>query len=153
MSRNINARLWNPDLGVYSLSLDSPDNYSVNCIAFCIKSSVANETQAASLVSALSKLKVGPGYKDSTIVNSSEPDTNISPNTNGFLLEAIMSQDAEDITRDLLESLWTPMIRNHETSTGASREYVSMSGDLGLGLFTSLAHLGEELLLIYFLSM
>ena len=139
----INDRLWNDDLGIYSLSPDSPDDYSVAGLSFCITSGAANRTQAQRSLSALSALKLGPGYKDSTQVNSSDPIVNISPNTNGFLLEALTSRNAGDQSgtiMELLRSLWGAMLSNNETSTGASWEYVNQEGKPGLGLFTSLSH-------------
>lgn len=140
MARNINERLWNSDLGVYSLSESSPSDYSINGVAFCILSGVANATQAKHSLSALDGLRLGPGYRDSTLDNANSSDTKISPNTNGFLLEAIASQNASIMAKSLMESLWTRMIARDETTTGASWEYVSQSGDPGLGLFTSLGH-------------
>ena len=143
LAANINKNLWNPKLGVYSLALASPSDYSVNGCAFCITSGTANATQASSFLTAIQSLKLGPGYKDSTQVDSSDPSTNISPNTNGFLLAALMSQTAATsaaTSQQLLQSLWGTMLANNETTTGASWEYVSVSGTPGLGLYTSLSH-------------
>ncbi|KAF3017037.1 hypothetical protein E8E14_000766 [Neopestalotiopsis sp. 37M] len=140
MARNINERLWNAALGVYAVSESNPVDYSIAGTAFCILGGVANATQAASSIAALDRLKVKFGYLDSTLVNASNPDTTISPNTNGFLLEALASQNISGATQSLMDSLWMRMIVNNETYTGASWEYISMSGDPGLGLFTSLGH-------------
>ncbi|KAF2021682.1 glycoside hydrolase family 78 protein [Aaosphaeria arxii CBS 175.79] len=143
LSDAINKYLWNASLGLYSLSTASIGNYSVNGMAFCITSGTANATQSAQLLSALPSLKLGPGYRDSTLVNVSDPSTNISPNTNGFLLAALLSQrtiSAAQTSMELMRSLWLPMLANRETSTGASWEYVNVGGDPGLGLYTSLAH-------------
>ncbi|KAI0144946.1 glycoside hydrolase family 78 protein [Pestalotiopsis sp. NC0098] len=140
MARNINDRLWNADLGAYAISESYPVDYSIAGTGFCILAGVANSTQAASSITALEKLKVEVGYLDSTLVNASGPDTTISPNTNGLLLEAFACQNASAATQSLLDSLWMRMITNNETYTGASWEYLSTSGDPGLGLFTSLGH-------------
>jgi len=139
----INSKLWNEELGVYSLSPEYPNDFSVNSIGFCISSGTANATRAARLLSALPSLRLGPGYKYSTQDNSSDPTINISPNTNGFLLEGIMSHNSPSAVTtaiDLIKTLWTPMINNRSTDTGASWEYVSQDGTPGLGLFTSLSH-------------
>ncbi|KAF7890917.1 uncharacterized protein EAF01_010726 [Botrytis porri] len=85
------AELWNPTIGVYSLSAASPGDYSIAAIGFCITPGTANTTQALQSLQALEALKLGPGYNDSTQVNSSDPSTNISPNINGFWLAAIIS--------------------------------------------------------------
>ncbi|KAF7891701.1 hypothetical protein EAF00_008003 [Botryotinia globosa] len=140
LSTAINRQLWNPTIGVYSLSAASPDDYSIAAIGFCITSGTANTTQALQSLQALDALKLGPGYKDSTQVNSSDLSTNISPNINGFLLAAIISHNASSTALSLLESLWSPMLSNPKTSTGASWEYVDLEGNPGIGLFTSLAH-------------
>ncbi|RDW64620.1 hypothetical protein BP6252_10271 [Coleophoma cylindrospora] len=136
----VNSLLWNPDLGVYSVSPASPNDFSVASIAFCITSGAANSTQVASSLAALPSLQLGPGYKDSTTVNSSDPSALIAPNTNGFLLSALLSQNQSNTALALIKSLWTPMISNNETSSGASWEYMGVIGDPGYGLFTSLSH-------------
>ncbi|PVH75166.1 glycoside hydrolase family 78 protein [Cadophora sp. DSE1049] len=143
LQRSINEHLWNDELGIYSLSPDSLDDFSVAGLSFCITSGAATTTQTQRSLSALSALKLGPGYKDSTQVNSSDPTVNISPNTNGFLLSALISPNAgnhSDVTLNLLKTLWGAMLSNNETSTGASWEYVDQEGNPGLGLFTSLSH-------------
>lgn len=140
LSQAINSQLWNDGLGVYSLSTSSPEEYSVAGIAFCITSGVANETQAANAISALQGLALAPGYKDATTANSSDPTVVISPNTNGFLLEALFQSNASSEGLALIRSLWGPMIDQREVYSGASWEYVNQDGAPGLGLFTSLAH-------------
>ncbi|KAH7317833.1 glycoside hydrolase family 78 protein [Rhexocercosporidium sp. MPI-PUGE-AT-0058] len=139
----INNLLWNDKLGVYSLSLDSPDDYSVSGLSFCITSGAANATQTVRMLSALPNLKLGPGYKDSSQANSSDTTIAISPNTNGFLLAALTSPNSTDQSStvlQLLRSLWGAMLSNRETSTGASWEYLDQHGNPGLSLFTSLSH-------------
>lgn len=150
----INAQLWDEDQGVYIQQASDPDNFSVASTAFCITSGVAEETQAErSLAAAETRLKLHPGYRDSTAADTST--ANISPNTNGFLLDALLltaatAASSEDDTAKaagivgtagaLVRSLWGAMLSNNTTATGASWEYVSQAGDPGLGVFTSLAH-------------
>ncbi|PQE06496.1 is able to hydrolyze alpha-1 protein [Rutstroemia sp. NJR-2017a WRK4] len=158
----VNALLWNEQLGVYSYSTASPGNYSVNDIAFAITSGIAftstsntttTPTKTSSLLAALSALKLSPGYRDSTLSDPAAPSTSLSPNTNGFLLAALAhpSVNAMQEGRYLLDNLWTRMIDDGETYSGASWEYVGKdmvrsdgevvgSGGPGLGLFTSLSH-------------
>jgi hypothetical protein len=144
----INKNLWNPTLGVYALSLDSPNDYSVSACGFCITSGTANASQATAFLSAMESLRLGPGYKDSTKSNGSDATINISPNTNGFLLGALLSQSPvqrnstgiSSVAKDLLYSLWGAMLVDKRTSTGTSWEYLSVAGTPGLGLFTSLSH-------------
>lgn len=164
LAATINAQLWDEDQGVYIQQVADPENFSVASTAFCITSGVANQTQAErSLAAAEARLKLHPGYRDSTAANAST--ANISPNTNGFLLDAMLltaasatagtsSQDdttakAAGLVRTagaLVRSLWGAMVlgnsssSNTPTATGASWEYVSQAGDPGLGVFTSLAH-------------
>ncbi|KKY32727.1 putative alpha-l-rhamnosidase [Diaporthe ampelina] len=151
LSEAIGAQLWDDDQGVYVLSpADTPD-FSVASTAFCITSGVADPTRASrSLAAAEAHLKLGPGYRDSTAANAATAQ--ISPNTNGFLLDALFaaasasndSAKADGLASTggaLVRSLWGAMLGGNETAaTGASWEYVSQAGDPGLGLFTSLAH-------------
>ncbi|TEA10845.1 hypothetical protein C8034_v008445 [Colletotrichum sidae] len=113
----INDRLWNEETGAYGLALASMDDTSVAATAFCITSGVAGANRTARSIEALTRLKLGPGYKDSSQVASDDPSVNISPNTNGV-----------------------PAARD-KSAVGASWEYVNAAtGRPGLGLFTSLSH-------------
>lgn len=154
----INAQLWDDDQGVYILSTADTTNFSVSSTAFCITSGVADATRTErSLAAVESHLKLYPGYRDSTAANATTAQ--ISPNTNGFLLDAMLTAaEAASAVNDtakaggfvtsagaLVRSLWGAMLGNNAsattaTATGASWEYVSQAGDPGLGLFTSLAH-------------
>ncbi|KAL4887570.1 Six-hairpin glycosidase-like protein [Aspergillus karnatakaensis] len=136
----VNTRLWNDKLGVYSVSSSSPDDFSVAGIAFAITSGVANRTQALSALSHLPTLQLGPGYKDATTVNSFDPTVNLSPNTNGFLLPALIQYGQIDSARFLLENLWDAMIADNSTYSGASWEYVNQDRKPGLDQYTSLTH-------------
>jgi hypothetical protein len=134
LAAKINKSLWNSNLGVYSLSLASLEDFSVNSCGFCITSGTANATQALLFLTAIQQLKLSFGYKDSTEVNGTDPSTNISPNTNGFLLAALMSQGTSTATTkslELLQSLWGAMLANNETTTGASWEYLTVAGEPG----------------------
>ncbi|KAI0470036.1 Six-hairpin glycosidase [Xylariaceae sp. FL0804] len=139
----INSQLWNDDLGTYATSLANFTDFSVASTAFCITSGVASDLRAARSLTALQALRLGPGYKDSSQDSSADPATNISPNTNGFLLPALLVRGSVNGTAaavELLRSLWGPMVTNSQWSSGASWEYVTQGGAGGLGLFTSLAH-------------
>lgn len=150
LSSAINTNLWNDELGVYSLSRSQKTDFSVTGIGLCITSGAANSSQISRSVSPqiLAQLRLGPGYKDDTTANSSDPSTNISPNTNGFLLPALFMGNATTAARDLLRSAWGAMLSegvedgmgNDTTATGTSWEYLDQSGGPGLGLFTSLSH-------------
>jgi hypothetical protein len=89
---SINKNLWNPTLGVYGLFPAFLDDNGTSSMGFCIASGVANTTQAAQFLSSLPNLRLGPGYKDATQASSNDSTVNISPNSNGFLLEALLSQ-------------------------------------------------------------
>ncbi|KUJ10549.1 glycoside hydrolase family 78 protein [Mollisia scopiformis] len=141
----INKYLWNAKLGFYSLDLDSLNDYSVVGLSFCITSGAANASQAAQSLAAVFALKLGPGFKDSSQVNSSDPTVNLSPFTNGFLLEALLSQNNSgsaascSTALQLITTLWGAMLANNQTSTGTTWEYVDQTGQPGLSLFTSSA--------------
>ncbi|KAK3630748.1 hypothetical protein LTR56_017305 [Elasticomyces elasticus] len=88
LTRAINEQLWNDTLHTYSLSLDSFSNYSLTAIAWTIHSGAANSSQAASSIAKLDELRCGVGYKlgSGDICSDSYE---ISPNTNGFLLDSL----------------------------------------------------------------
>ncbi|KAK1635887.1 Six-hairpin glycosidase-like protein [Colletotrichum phormii] len=143
----INERLWNEEAGAYGLSPADLDGISVAATAFCITSGVANATRASRSLAAVSGLKLGPGYKDNSAVSSNDSSVNISPNTNGFLLEALFVGNETQAARELMESLWGAMLPGDTTAAqnrsavGARWEYVNAATrQPGLGLFTSLSH-------------
>lgn len=113
-------------------------DFSVSGIAFTITSGIANSSRVASALSQLTNIKLSPGYRDSTQADPSS--VNISPNTNGFLLLALMMSQDYDPVSYLLDNLWGAMVTNDEFSSGASWEYVAQDLSPGLGLFTSLSH-------------
>ncbi|KAK1493457.1 RhaA is able to hydrolyze alpha-1 [Colletotrichum abscissum] len=143
----INKRLWNEEAGAYGLSPADLDGISVAATAFCITSGVANATRASRSLDAVSRLKLGPGYKDTSAVSSNDSSVNISPNTNGFLLEALFIGNETQAAKELMESLWGAMLpgdttaAQNKSAVGASWEYVNAATQQpGLGLFTSLSH-------------
>lgn len=140
ISSTMQDKLWNAELGVFSDSTADASAYSVAGLSFAITSGVATEGQTRSCITALAALKLNPGYKDSTSVNSSAQGINISPNTNGFLLNALMQSNATSETKYLLDNLWDAMIANASTKSGASWEYVGTDLQPGLSRFTSLSH-------------
>ncbi|KAJ5291321.1 glycoside hydrolase family 78 protein [Penicillium angulare] len=137
VSEAINARLWNDEVSVYSHSVSSNTSYGVLDIAFAITSGVADGKRATASLDKLSALKLAPGYKDISTTNDSSAD--ISPNTNGFLLEAAMVANDTSTAKYLLDNLWAAMLDNRYAS-GASWEYVGQNLSPGLSLFTSLSH-------------
>lgn len=148
IARDVNQKLWNENIGTYSSSLTSMDESSYIGTAWAILSNTANTSQAALSIAALSSLRLGIGYKVSTDMDDSDPETNLSPNLLGFLLEALFTH-ARDHPYDnataetvsfLLDGLWAAMVDQDEYYTGTSWEYVYPDGRPGLDLFTSHAH-------------
>lgn len=140
LAQAINSQLWNDDLGVYSSSVSDTGNFSVAGIAFCLASGVSPPERTTRALAALQDLALSPGYKDSSIADSSDASVVISPNTNGFLLGALFKARQWATGHALIRSLWGVMVNNKTTSSGASWEYVDQSGNPGLSRFTSLAH-------------
>ncbi|KAF6829111.1 hypothetical protein CPLU01_08124 [Colletotrichum plurivorum] len=143
----VNERLWNDEAGAYGYSLTAMDDISVAGTAFCITSGVASRGRAARSVTTVSRLRLGPGYKDTSLVSSNDSTVNISPNTNGFLLEAMFAANATQVGKELITSLWGAMLPGNGTeekdrsAVGTSWEYVNAATEQpGLGLFTSLSH-------------
>nr|OQO16531.1 hypothetical protein B0A51_16590 [Rachicladosporium sp. CCFEE 5018] len=141
----LNAKLWNPQLGVYSLSLASPSNYSLTAIAWTILSGAANSSQAASMVAKMPELRLGIGYKTSS-ADVSSPDYELSPNTQGMLLDALFKAHRDlgvtslTVAKSLLDDMWSKMVTQDVYYSGASWEYLNPVGKPGIQLFTSLAH-------------
>ncbi|KXH51984.1 RhaA is able to hydrolyze alpha-1 [Colletotrichum salicis] len=125
----INERLWNEEAGAYGLSPADLDGISVVATAFCITSGVANATRASRSLAAVSGLKLGPGYKDNSAVSSNDSSVNISPNTNGFLLEALFVGNETQAAREVMESLWGAMLPG-DTTAAQKRSAVGASWDL-----------------------
>lgn len=136
----VNSAFWSDEHGIYSISASDPGNYSVAGLRFVITSGSANHTQAQLSLSHVPSLKLGPGYRDLSKVLSSDSSANLSPNTNGFLLQAILHQKREDLATFLFENLWGAMVSNISRSSGASWEYVNPKLEPGLGQYTSLSH-------------
>ncbi|KAG7400318.1 hypothetical protein PHYBOEH_006258 [Phytophthora boehmeriae] len=133
----INKLLWNDALGNYAVDASTPEVYGVSAIAFALTSGVANATQIALCVEGLEGLRQGPGYLDTSDTDNS---TKISPNTNGFLLDALLKHGYTDQAVFLLDNLWDAMISNESYRSGASWEYVAQNLEPGIDLFTSLSH-------------
>lgn len=148
MSSAINSRLWSDDLGTYVFALDDQRNHSILSAAFPIRAGIANATQADLAVRSLSDLYLRIGYKDSTQIPDA-PQTQLSPNVQGFLLESLFLAHREynvsadiivPILRNLLDVYWPHMVNQNQYYTGASWEYVYADGSPGIGIFTSLCH-------------
>jgi hypothetical protein len=149
ISTAINSQLWSDDLGAYAVSLADLTDASMLGIAFSIRSGIASADQATRSIAALDEqLFLDIGYKDA----SSAPDaasTQLSPNTQGFLLEALfLAHLNQGVTADavvgpirkLTEGFWPLMVTQDQYFTGASWEYLYPDGSPGIGIFTSLAH-------------
>lgn len=141
----LNKKLWNDQLGAYSLSTASSGNFSLTGIAWAILSGAANETQASSSIAKLEELRFAVGYR--TISSDAETDDyQLAPNPSGFLLEALFKSyrdfgvNSTTAITHLLDNLWGSMVNNNEYYSGASWEYVKPDGSPGIDLFTSLAH-------------
>ncbi|POM71881.1 Glycoside hydrolase [Phytophthora palmivora] len=133
----INELLWNDTLGNYAVDVSTPEVYGVSATAFAITSGVANDTQIKLCVEGLEGLRQGPGYLDTSDTDNT---TRISPNTNGFLLDALLQHGYTSQAEFLLNNLWDAMISDENYRSGASWEYVSQSLEPGYDLFTSLSH-------------
>ena len=148
MSSAINSQLWSDALGTYVFALDDQKNHSILSAAFPIRAGIANATQADLAVKSLSDLYLKIGYKDSTQI-ADDPQTQLSPNVQGFLLESLFLAHTEynvsadiivPILKNLLDVYWPHMVNQDQYYTGASWEYVYADGSPGIGIFTSLCH-------------
>ena len=148
LSRAINSQLWDSTLGAYSIALGVQGDTSILATAFTIRAGIANSTQATSSIQSLDSLFYLLGYKDSTGIGNG-PGTDLSPNTQGFLLESLFLAYTElnvaanivvPAIKNMLEVFWPTMLNQNEYYTGAPWEYVHADGTPGLGIFTSLCH-------------
>jgi hypothetical protein len=139
LSATIQSKFWQPSLGHFSDNPLNKTKLSVQGLSFVITSGVTSSSQASSCLDALTALKLSPGYKDLTTV-SSEGIVDISPNTNGFLLAALMQSNRTAETKYLFDNLWAAMINNDTTHSGASWEYVNTNLQPALSRYTSLSH-------------
>ncbi|KAJ5724977.1 uncharacterized protein N7483_006334 [Penicillium malachiteum] len=140
LQASLNNELWSDEYGVYSIQKSQPGNFSLSALGFAITSGSANATQIKLSLAKLSSLKLGPGYRDSSLVASSDSSANLSPNTNGFLLPALLQEKQAAPVAFLLENLWGAMVSNDSTKSGATWEYVNQKSQPGYGQFTSLSH-------------
>ena len=148
ISNAINNQLWNAQTGTYGESLTSLNDTSFIGTAWTILANVANTTQAQTSIAALSSLRLGIGYKESSST-ASRPSANLSPNLSGFLLEALLqhsrsnpvpSNTTSQAISVLLDHLWPAMITQDEYYTGTAWEYLYPDGRPGLDFYTSHAH-------------
>ncbi|KAJ5762188.1 Six-hairpin glycosidase [Penicillium nucicola] len=148
VSNAINLHLWNEQLGTYASALSTPNETSLAGTAWAVLAGVANDTRARSAIEALSSLRSGVGYKESTSTASSS-STQISTFFSGFLLEGLLrtsqsSSISSNVTRNaiqiVLDQTWGSMVTQDQYYTGGSWEYVDAVGRPGLGLYTSHAH-------------
>lgn len=149
----INKNLWNEKTGTYMEALGSANSSSITGTTWAILSNVASPAQAERAIKALSSLRLGIGYKDSSSTEST-PSANLSPNLSGFLLEALFyhcrreqSSNANRKTSTstqaisvLIDHLWPAMVTQDEYYTGTSWEYLYPDGSPGLDFYTSHAH-------------
>lgn len=148
ISNAINNQLWNNKTGTYGESLTSLNTSSITGTAWAILADVANTTQAQRSITALSSLRLGIGYKESSSTSNAR-NTQLSPNLSGFLLEALFQHSRSSTTPQnatteaigvLLNQLWPAMVTQDKYYTGTAWEYLDAVGRPGLDLYTSHAH-------------
>lgn len=145
----INSQLWSEHLGAYSFSLDQDTVGALTATAFTIRAGTADTDRATRSIEALSTLFIEIGYKDTTTA-SSGLDVQLSPNTGGFLLEALflaninLNVSAETVVpviKNMTELFWPKMVTQDQYYTGASWEYMLADGSPAPGgVFSSLGH-------------
>lgn len=151
ISDTINNLLWNPATGTYSVGLSDVDDYSITAIAFTILAGIMNTTQIeSSLATALPNMFYMAGYKD-YYSTANSLTTQLSPNTQGFLFEALLISLKNDYSNttstaalsaisNLLDVYWPQMLSPSRYYSGATWEYMFPDGSPGIETFTSLAH-------------
>lgn len=136
----INTHLWSPTEGFYAVSTSNMSDFSLVGLGFAITSGVATATRATSTLAKLDQIKLYPAYADNTQEDSSSNLTKLSPNTNGFLLSALLLANQTEPAKYLLDNLWAAMYTQNQFRSGGTWEYVNQNLSPGLSLFTSLGH-------------
>ena len=140
--------LTNFNGNAYGISTAKLGVTGVAATAFTILSGVATDQSSSGSIGALSLS--GIGYMDHSDM-SLGGGTQLSPNTQGFLLESLFQAYLNlpisiDVVMPALKTLtqtfWPAMTKagNHKNYTGASWEYIYSDGRPGIDLFTSLGH-------------
>lgn len=141
----VNKLMWNRERGVYSISLDKPNNFSLLSLSLPIRAGIANQSQVASMISALPALKLGPAFKEWTGAGDG-PTVQLSSCLNGFLLEALFIANQTfhipclDIVGDLFDNFWSLMITQNQYATGTTWEYMFQDGSPEIELYTAHSH-------------
>lgn len=166
----VEAQLWNEELGTHVISLSDPGNYSILSSVMPIlragslfnnasqssgnSTTQRSETFARALTLINTTLSLGSAFKDSSAVvegsTGSNNRTQLSPNINGFLLEALLVahrdygiSGALEMAARLLDTLWGARMARpqDEYYTGTAWEYIyAEDGTPGLDYYTSHAH-------------
>lgn len=109
ISDAINSKLWNNDLGAYSFSVGASNTSAILATAFTIRSGITNTEKATKSIARLPDSFLKIGYKDNSGA-SNDGTTQLSPNTQGFLLESLFEANlttAYQQTRSCLQSaIW-----------------------------------------------
>ncbi|KAI0155310.1 Six-hairpin glycosidase [Xylariaceae sp. FL1272] len=147
-STAINSQLWSDSLGTYSNSLSDASTGSLNAISFTIIAGIADADKATKSIQSLDNFLVIIGYKDLTSQASSS-STQLSPNTQGFLLDALFLAHinlgvSADIVLPAIDTMlnkfWSGMVNQNEYYTGTSWEYMLADGSPWAFPFDSLGH-------------
>ena len=147
----INTQTWNGT--AYGISTSRMDVISVPAVAMTILGGIATDQSSSGSISAMQSNIVNIGYRNDVDTGiDGNGVAQLSPNTQGFLLEAMFRAYLTlPITKDvvmptitqLTKSFWPAMTKSggqDKYYTGASWEYVNSDGSPGIGLFTSLGH-------------
>jgi Bacterial alpha-L-rhamnosidase 6 hairpin glycosidase domain/Bacterial alpha-L-rhamnosidase C-terminal domain len=143
VSNAVNAQLWDPTVGAYRLSRETPDAYPQDANATAVLTGVASPAQSAS---ALAYLRAN-NWSDhgSLTVSPSTPNASISPNyeplPSGFEAEDRLDDDSalsQLQGEALLNAYWGYQLGQDPGST--YWEATTTAGQPALGQFTSLAH-------------
>jgi hypothetical protein len=143
VSNAINAQLWDPSVGAYRLSRETPNAYPQDANATAILTGVASPAQATSALAYLrnnnwstyGSLTVSPSTPNSAISPSYEPLPS------GFEAEDRID-DADPLSQlqgeSLLNTMWGYELQQDPGST--YWEAMNTAGQPAIGQFTSLAH-------------
>lgn len=132
----INARLFNPAIGLYGATTADLNTVVEHANAYAVLYRVAYDELIPSILAKLAATldtPLGP-------IQSTSGQARIGPYTAGY--DVLARLDAADTSSalDIIRRAWAPMRAGQPYYSGATWEYVALDATPGLGTGTSLAH-------------
>ncbi|KAF7556572.1 hypothetical protein G7Z17_g1309 [Cylindrodendrum hubeiense] len=134
----VDRHLWNSTGGFYASTIGA-SGYDMMDIAQVLLGKIGTDERRGAYTDKLAALRVPAGYMNGTRFGDTPQVAN--PYYLSFLLEGLAKENQTELSQELLDNTWGPMVRRDVNYTGAYWEYVSPDGKYpGLDLFTANSH-------------